>query len=106
VRSEMTVAQDEIFGPVGVVIPFEGEDEAVAIANDTRYGLAASVWHPDPVRAFELSKRIHAGTVSLNGGGGGPHLWGPFGGYKQSGIGREFGVQGFEEFLETKSLQQ
>src|SRR5262249_49805771 len=58
-------------GPVGVVIPFEGEDEAVAIANDTRYGLAASLWHPKPTRAYELARRIRAGTVTINGGGRG-----------------------------------
>jgi aldehyde dehydrogenase (NAD+) len=104
VRSSMTIAQEEIFGPVGVVIPFDGEDDAVAIANDTRYGLAASVWHPDAVRAFELAQRIHAGTVSINGGGGGPHLWGPFGGYKQSGIGREFGDYGLLEYTQLKTV--
>jgi aldehyde dehydrogenase (NAD+) len=104
VRSSMTIAQDEIFGPVGVVIPFDGEDDAVAIANDTRYGLAASVWHPDAVRAFALAQRIRAGTVSINGGGGGPHLWGPFGGYKQSGIGREFGDYGLLEYTQLKTV--
>jgi aldehyde dehydrogenase (NAD+) len=104
VRSSMTIAQDEIFGPVGVVIPFDGEDDAVAIANDTRYGLAASVWHPDAVRAFGLAQRIRAGTVSINGGGGGPHLWGPFGGYKQSGIGREFGDYGLLEYTQLKTV--
>jgi aldehyde dehydrogenase (NAD+) len=104
VHSSMTIAQDEIFGPVGVVIPFESEDDAVAIANDTRYGLAASVWHPNPVRAYELAQRIHAGTVSINGGGGGPHLWGPFGGYKQSGIGREFGDYGLLEYTQLKTV--
>ncbi len=104
VRSSMSVAQDEIFGPVGVVIPFEGEDEGIAVANDTRYGLAASVWHPDPVRAYEIARRVHAGTVSINGGGGGPHLWGPFGGYKQSGIGREFGDYGLLEYTQLKTV--
>jgi aldehyde dehydrogenase (NAD+) len=104
VDSSMTVAQDEIFGPVGVVIPFDDEDDAVRIANDTRYGLAAGVWHPDPVRAFELAQRIHAGTVTINGGGGGPHLWGPFGGYKQSGIGREFGDYGLLEYTQLKTV--
>ncbi len=104
VDSSMTVAQEEIFGPVGVVIPFDGEDDAVRIANDTRYGLAASVWHPDPVRAFAIAKRIHAGTVSINGGGGGPNLWGPFGGYKQSGIGREFGDYGLLEYTQLKTV--
>ncbi len=104
VKSSMSVAQDEIFGPVGVVIPFDGEDEAVAIANDTRYGLAASVWHPDAVRAFDLAQRIQAGTVSINGGGGGPNPWGPFGGYKQSGIGREFGDYGLLEYTQLKTV--
>ncbi|HEX5095989.1 MAG TPA: aldehyde dehydrogenase family protein [Acidimicrobiia bacterium] len=104
VKSSMAVAQDEIFGPVGVVIPFDGEEEAIAIANDSRFGLAASVWHPDPVRAFEIAKEIQSGTVSINGGGGGPNLWGPFGGYKQSGIGREFGDYGLLEYAQLKTV--
>jgi aldehyde dehydrogenase (NAD+) len=104
VTSEMTIAQDEIFGPVAVAIPFEDEADMIRIANDTRYGLAASLWHPDPVRAFELARKIQAGTVSLNGGGGGPHLWGPFGGYKQSGIGREFGDYGLLEYTQLKTV--
>jgi aldehyde dehydrogenase (NAD+) len=104
VDSSMTVAQDEIFGPVGVVIPFEGEDEAVRIANDTRYGLAAMIWHPKPTRAFELAKQVRAGTVTINGGGGGPSPWAPFGGYKQSGIGREFGDYGMLEFTQLKAV--
>jgi aldehyde dehydrogenase (NAD+) len=104
VDSAMAIAQDEIFGPVGVAIPFDDEDDAVRIANDTRYGLAAGLWHPDPVRAFELARRIHAGTVTMNGGGGGPHLWGPFGGYKHSGIGREFGDYGLLEYTQLKTV--
>lgn len=104
VDNSMAVAQDEIFGPVGVAIPFDGEDEAIRIANDSRYGLAASLWHPDPVRAYELARRIRAGTVSLNGGGGGPNLAGPFGGYKQSGIGREFGDYGLLEYTQLKTV--
>jgi aldehyde dehydrogenase (NAD+) len=104
VENSMTVAQDEIFGPVGVAIPFDSEEDAVAIANDTRYGLAASVWHPDPTRAFELARQIRAGTVSINGGGGGAHPWGPFGGYKQSGIGREFGDYGLLEYTQLKTV--
>ncbi|HEY4396089.1 MAG TPA: aldehyde dehydrogenase family protein [Acidimicrobiia bacterium] len=104
VGNSMAVAQDEIFGPVGVVIPFEGEEEAVAIANDSRYGLAASLWHPKPTRAFELARKIRAGTVSINGGGGGPSPWAPFGGYKQSGIGREFGDYGMLEFTQLKTV--
>jgi aldehyde dehydrogenase (NAD+) len=104
VDSSMTVAQEEIFGPVGVVIPFEGEEEAIAIANGTKYGLAASLWHPDPTRAYELARRIRAGTVTMNGGGGGPSPWAPFGGYKQSGIGREYGDYGMLEYAELKSV--
>ena len=104
VSSSMSVAQDEIFGPVGVVIPFDGEDEGIAIANDSRYGLAASVWHPDPVRAYEIAQEVQAGTVSINGGAGGPHLWGPFGGYKQSGIGREYGDYGLLEYTQLKTV--
>jgi aldehyde dehydrogenase (NAD+) len=104
VSSSMSVAQDEIFGPVAVAIPFDGEDDGIRIANDTRYGLAASLWHPDPVRAYEIAQRIQAGTVSINGGGGGPHLWGPFGGYKQSGIGREFGDYGLLEYTQLKTV--
>ncbi len=104
VDNSMSIAQDEIFGPVGVVIPFDDEDDAIRIANDTRYGLASGLWHPDPVRAYELARRIRAGTVSINGGGGGPHLWGPFGGYKQSGIGREFGDYGLAEYTQLKTV--
>ncbi len=104
VHSSMSIAQDEIFGPVGVAIAFDDEDEAIAIANDTRYGLAASIWHPDPARAFELARRVQAGTVSINGGGGGPNPWGPFGGYKQSGIGREFGDYGLLEYTQLKTV--
>jgi len=104
VDNSMTVAQEEIFGPVGVVIPFDGEDEAVTIANDTRYGLAAMIWHPKPTRAFELARRVRAGTVTINGGGGGPSPWAPFGGYKQSGIGREFGDYGLFEFTQLKAV--
>jgi aldehyde dehydrogenase (NAD+) len=104
VSSSMSVAQDEIFGPVGVVIPFDGEEEGIKIANDSRYGLAASVWHPKPVRAYEIAQELQAGTVSINGGAGGPHLWGPFGGYKHSGIGREYGDYGMLEYTQLKTV--
>ena len=104
VGNSMTVAQDEIFGPVGVVIPFDGEEEAVAIANDSRYGLAASIWHPKPTRAYELAKQIKAGTITINGGGGGASPWAPFGGFKHSGIGREFGDYGMLEFTQLKTV--
>ena len=103
-RSSMSVAQDEIFGPVAVAIPFDGEQEGVALANDTRYGLAASIWHRDAARAYELAQQVRAGTVTINGGGGGPNAWGPFGGYKQSGIGREYGDYGLLEYIQLKTV--
>lgn len=101
VRNDMTVAREEIFGPVLVMIPYGDEDEAVAIANDTPYGLAAYVQGaPDEARA--LSRRLRAGTVRLN-----QSAWdgnAPFGGYKQSGNGREYGRFGLHEFTETKGI--
>jgi acyl-CoA reductase-like NAD-dependent aldehyde dehydrogenase len=104
VDNGMTIARQEFFGPVGVVIPFDDDEEAVRIANDSQYGLAGSVWAKDPYRAYEMAKQIQAGLVSVNGGGGGvsPHV--PFGGYKQSGLGREWGEFGLDEFLQTKSI--
>ncbi len=104
VDSSMTIAQEEIFGPVAVAIPFDDEEDAIRIANDTRFGLAASVNHPDATRAYEIARRIQAGTVTINGGGGGPSMWGPFGGYKQSGIGREFGDYGMAEYAQLKTV--
>lgn len=99
------VAQEEIFGPVLVVIPHDGDDHAVTLANDSVYGLSGSVWATDRERAVGVANRIRTGTVGINGG-----LWYspdvPFGGYKQSGIGRESGVAGFEEYLETKSIAE
>jgi aldehyde dehydrogenase (NAD+) len=103
VSSKMRIAQEEIFGPVLVVIPFESDDEAVAIANDSIYGLAGGVWSSDPSRAMGVADRIRTGTVWIND----YHLISPkypFGGYKQSGIGREHGVQGFLEYTETKHV--
>jgi aldehyde dehydrogenase (NAD+) len=104
VRSEMRIAQEEVFGPVGVVIPFADDGEAAAIANDSQFGLSGAVWSSDPQRAFAVAKQIRTGTVVLNGGGGGTNPHAPFGGYKRSGIGREFGEAGLEEYLETKSV--
>jgi acyl-CoA reductase-like NAD-dependent aldehyde dehydrogenase len=103
VRNDMTIAQEEIFGPVLVLIPYDTEDEAVEIANDTIYGLAGGVWSGDAERAKAVARRIRTGQVEVNGGGFNPLA--PFGGYKQSGHGRELGKFGLEEYLETKSMQ-
>ena len=103
VDNKMRIAQEEIFGPVLVVIPFESDDEAISIANDSIYGLAGGVWSGDPTRAMSVADRIRTGTVWIND----YHLINPkypFGGYKQSGIGREHGVQGFLEYTETKHV--
>jgi aldehyde dehydrogenase (NAD+) len=103
VTSRMRIAQEEIFGPVLVVIPFEDDADAVRIANDSDYGLCGAVASADQDRAMRVARRIRSGTVSVNGGMCiAPDL--PFGGYKQSGIGREWGREGIEEFLETKAI--
>ncbi|MFC4062544.1 aldehyde dehydrogenase family protein [Planomonospora corallina] len=100
----MVIEQEEIFGPVLSIIPYSrGEDEAVAIADGTPYGLAGAVWAGDESRAVALARRLRTGQVAINGGRFNPLA--PFGGYKQSGIGRELGEFGLEEYLETKSLQ-
>jgi acyl-CoA reductase-like NAD-dependent aldehyde dehydrogenase len=104
VISSMSIAQQEFFGPVGVVIPFRTDDEAVAIANDSEYGLAGGVWSGDPVRAYSIARRIRTGSVAINGGGGRMNPYGPFGGYKHSGLGREWGRWGLEEYLQHKSI--
>jgi betaine-aldehyde dehydrogenase len=103
VTTEMTIAQEEIFGPVVAIIPYDSEEEAVAIANDTIYGLAGAVWSGDVEHAKRVARRLRTGQVNINGGGF--NILAPFGGYKQSGNGRELGTFGFEEFLEVKSLQ-
>src|SRR3546814_3724150 len=100
----MTIAQEEIFGPVLSILPYEGEDSAVQIANDSPYGLSGGVWGADAERAKKVAKQIRTGQIEVNGGAFNPAA--PFGGYKQSGYGREYGVHGFEEFLETKSMQR
>ena len=102
VSNDMRIAQEEIFGPVLVIIPFETEDEAIAIANDTPYGLAAYLQTKDPVRARRVAAQLRAGAIHINGGGF--NYGSPFGGYKQSGNGREGGIMGIEDFLETKTL--
>jgi acyl-CoA reductase-like NAD-dependent aldehyde dehydrogenase len=102
VSNDMTIAQEEIFGPVLSIIPYDDEEEAVRIANDTIYGLAAAVMSSDAEHAKAVAKRIRAGQVQINAGGFNPNA--PFGGYKQSGKGREAGKYGLEEFLEIKAL--
>ncbi len=103
VRNDMTIAQEEIFGPVLSIIPYDDEDEAVRIANDTIYGLAGGVWSGDADRAKAVALKLRTGQVEVNGGSFNPLA--PFGGYKQSGHGRELGKFGLDEYLETKSLQ-
>ncbi|MDX9688488.1 aldehyde dehydrogenase family protein [Halopseudomonas formosensis] len=103
VRNDMTIAQEEIFGPVGVVIGFDTDDEAIAIANDSRYGLNSGIVSADAATAYQMAKRIRAGSVYINGGGG-TMPYAPIGGYKRSGIGREFGPDWLKEFAEEKSI--
>ncbi|HEV2687887.1 MAG TPA: aldehyde dehydrogenase family protein [Bryobacteraceae bacterium] len=102
VQPKMTIAQEEIFGPVLSVLPYDTEDEAVSIANDTIYGLAGGVWSGDSDRALRVARRIRTGQVDVNGGKYNPLA--PFGGYKQSGIGRELGMFGLEEYFQIKSI--
>ena len=103
VRNDMRIAREEIFGPVLVAIAYDDDDDAVRIANDSIYGLSGSVFSADPQRALRVARRIRSGTLNVNGANFfAPDS--PFGGYKQSGIGREMGVQGFEEYLQTKTV--
>jgi acyl-CoA reductase-like NAD-dependent aldehyde dehydrogenase len=103
VRPGMTIEQEEIFGPVLSIIPYDTEEEAIEIANDTVYGLAGGVWSGDPERAKRVARQLRTGQVEVNGGAFNPLA--PFGGYKQSGNGREYGKFGLEEFLEVKAMQ-
>jgi acyl-CoA reductase-like NAD-dependent aldehyde dehydrogenase len=98
----MTIAQEEIFGPVLAMIPYETEDEAIEIANGTIYGLAGGVWSSDDEHAQRVARRLRTGQVEVNGATFNPLA--PFGGYKQSGHGRELGHFGLEEFLEVKAI--
>ena len=102
VHNQMTIAREEIFGPVLALIPYDDEDDAVAIANDSDYGLSGYVWGGTVARAAAVAKRLRTGMVHLNGAG--IDLAAPFGGYKRSGNGREWGAAGIDEFLETKAL--
>jgi acyl-CoA reductase-like NAD-dependent aldehyde dehydrogenase len=103
VRNDMTIAQEEIFGPVLCIIPYDSEEEAIEIANDTVFGLSGAVDSADPERAKAVAKQIRTGQVSINGGAF--NVAAPFGGYKQSGNGRELGPHGLSEFVELKALQ-
>ncbi|MEP7270699.1 MAG: aldehyde dehydrogenase family protein [Acidobacteriota bacterium] len=102
VSNDMTIAREEIFGPVLSIIPYDDEDDAVRIANDTVYGLGGGVWSGDVERAKRVARRLRTGQVEINGGSFNPFA--PFGGYKQSGNGRELGKYGFEEYLEIKAM--
>jgi acyl-CoA reductase-like NAD-dependent aldehyde dehydrogenase len=102
VTNDMAIAREEIFGPVLVVIAYDDEAQAVELANDTDYGLWAAVWSATAERAERVGRRIRAGGVAINGAEASG--WAPFGGYKQSGIGREMGAFGLAEYLEVKAL--
>ena len=104
VRPDMRIAREEIFGPVLCVLPFDTEQEAVEIANSTDYGLTGAVWSADPDRAMRVARSLRTGQVDINGAAFNPAA--PFGGYKQSGNGRELGRLGIEEFLEVKAIQR
>ena len=103
VTEDMTIAQEEIFGPVISILTYKDEDDAVRLANSTVYGLAGAVWSQDEARANRVARRMRTGRVDINGGAF--NMLAPFGGYKQSGHGRELGRYGLEEFLEVKSIQ-
>ncbi len=103
VKSEMKIAQEEIFGPVLVVIPVDDEDEALRVANDTVYGLSGAVWTSDEARGVNFARKMRTGQVQINNGAFNAHA--PFGGYKKSGIGRELGKYGLEEYLEYKAIR-
>jgi betaine-aldehyde dehydrogenase len=102
VDSQMTIAQEEIFGPVLSILPYDTEAEAITIANDSIYGLAGGVWSADPARAMRVARKIRTGQVDINGGR--YNALAPFGGYKQSGVGRELGIFGLEEYFQIKSV--
>ena len=103
VKPTDTLAREEIFGPVLVILTYKDEEEAIRIANDTPYGLGGGVWGQDEAHATAVARRIRTGQVDINGAPFNSNA--PFGGYKQSGNGRENGKYGFEEFLEFKALQ-
>ncbi len=103
VDNSMTIAQEEIFGPVLAVIPYEDDDDAVRIANESSYGLSGGIVSASEERATALARRVRTGSMSVNGG-----MWygadSPYGGYKDSGVGRQCGIEGLEQYLETKAI--
>ncbi|MGN9847002.1 aldehyde dehydrogenase family protein [Nonomuraea sp. H19] len=103
VDNAMRVAQEEIFGPVLWLIPHDGDDDAVRIANDTRYGLSGSVWTGDPARGLGIARRLRTGGVTVNGSPS-PMPLTPFGGFKESGLGRELGPEGLQSYLEPRTI--
>jgi aldehyde dehydrogenase (NAD+) len=103
VTNDMAIAQEEIFGPVLSIIPYDSEEEAIAVANDSPFGLSGAVWAPSKEKGIEVARQLRTGQVAVNGGDF--NIVAPFGGYKQSGNGRELGAQGLHEFVEIKSLQ-
>jgi aldehyde dehydrogenase (NAD+) len=103
VKPSMRISQEEIFGPVLSIIGYSDEADAIAIANDTPYGLSAGVWSSSQDHAKAVARKLRAGQIEVNGGKA--NSMAPFGGFKQSGVGREYGKYGFEEFLQTKSMQ-
>jgi aldehyde dehydrogenase (NAD+) len=103
VTTDMTIAQEEIFGPVLSILSYEDEDEALRIANDSIYGLAGGVWSADVEHAKAFARKMQTGQIDINGGSF--NVAAPFGGFKQSGVGRELGPFGLEEFTQPKSLQ-
>jgi aldehyde dehydrogenase (NAD+) len=102
VDNSMRIAQEEIFGPVIVVIPYEDEADAIRIANDSAYGLSGGVWTADFDHGVEVARAVRTGQFSVNGAG--PDMHAPFGGFKSSGVGREYGEAGISAFTELKSI--
>jgi len=103
VSNDMRIAREEIFGPVVCLIPYDTEDDAIAIANDSEFGLHGAVFSADTARATRVARRLRTGRVDINGAA--YNRSAPFGGYKQSGLGREFGAVGFHEYFELKAIQ-
>ena len=104
VTPDMRIWQEEIFGPVLAITTYDSEEEAIALANDSEYGLSGGVWSADEDRAMSVARQLRTGQVSINGGAF--NISAPFGGYKMSGNGRELGAHGLEEFLEVKAIQR